>query len=144
LEPAGRVIIPGKRPGILIFPFLHFFRLQLFHLESLADDLASNLPYGKQKLLEMARALASDPELILLDEPAAGLNPPEAEEILQMIRKVRDRGITVLLVEHNIRLVMKISDRIIVLNNGVKIAEGTPAEIRKDERVVTAYLGDTL
>jgi branched-chain amino acid transport system ATP-binding protein len=118
--------------------------LQIFHLENLADDLASNLPYGKQKLVEMTRALASDPELLLLDEPAAGLNQHEAEEILQMIRKVQDRGVTVLLVEHNVRLVMKISERIVVLNNGVKIAEGTPGEIRRDERVITAYLGDTL
>lgn len=118
--------------------------LSLFHLEKYADDLASNLPYGKQKLLEVARALASNPELILLDEPAAGLNSMEAEEILQMIRKIRDHGVTILLVEHNIRLVMKISDKITVLNYGKKIAEGTPTEISKDAGVINAYLGEAI
>ncbi len=115
--------------------------LRFVGIEHRANDLARNLSYGEQRRLEIARALATGPMLLCLDEPAAGFNPAEKEQLLGLIRAIRDRGVTVLLIEHDMRLVMGVTDRIVVLEFGKKIAEGTPSEVRDDPDVVAAYLG---
>lgn len=117
--------------------------LEIFKLSHKKDELAKNLPYGEQRRLEIARALAAQPQLLLLDEPAAGMNPQETAELMDMIRWVRQQfGLTILLIEHDMSLVMGICERIYVLDYGQIIAEGTPAEIKSNPRVIEAYLGE--
>lgn len=111
-------------------------------LASYADETASNLPFGRQRLVEFARALATEPALLLLDEPAAGLNIYETQELSRLILKIRDRGVTCLIVEHDMSLVMNISDEVLVLDQGQKIAEGPPKEIQRNPNVIRIYLGD--
>lgn len=117
--------------------------LTIFHLEEEAHEVAKNLPYGKQRRLEIARALATEPKLLLLDEPAAGMNPQETKELMEMIRWIRKEfNLSILLIEHDMGLVMGVCERIYVLEYGMKIAEGTPEEIKHNKRVIEAYLGE--
>ncbi|MDY2834867.1 MAG: ABC transporter ATP-binding protein [Candidatus Aphodomonas sp.] len=117
--------------------------LRVFDMEEMADWNANSLPYGLQRKLEICRAMATNPKLLLLDEPAAGMNPIETQELMVTIQRIREKfGVTILLIEHDMKLVMGICERIYVLNYGRIIAEGTPAEIRQNREVVAAYLGD--
>lgn len=117
--------------------------LQLFNLDHKRNEIASNLPYGEQRRLEIARALATNPRLLILDEPAAGMNPQETAELMELIRSVRQQfQLTILLIEHDMSLVMGVCERIYVLDYGQIIAEGTPQEIRNNKRVIEAYLGE--
>lgn len=113
-------------------------------LEKKKNELGENLPHGERRLLEIARALAIEPEILLLDEPAAGLNPVETENLGKLIYKIREKGVTIFIVEHDMRLVVEISDEVIVLDYGKKIAEGPPRLIIEDEKVIKAYLGGDL
>lgn len=120
-----------------------FDLLKIFHLEGEANEKAKNLPYGKQRRLEIARALATEPKLLLLDEPAAGMNPQETQELMEMIRWIRQKfDLSILLIEHDMGLVMGVCERIYVLEYGMLIAEGTPDEIKNNRRVIEAYLGE--
>jgi len=115
--------------------------LKFVGLEGQAEQTARNLSYGNQRLLEIARALATGPQLLILDEPAGGMNEQETTRLVELIRSIRDRGITILLIEHDMSLVMRVCEKIVVMEYGLKIAEGSPEEIKGDPRVVEAYLG---
>jgi len=136
------LLLPSSRAAEERFNSRALEVLSVVGLDHRAETVASSLTYGQQRRLEMARALALEPSLLLLDEPSAGMPTHETLELMETVKGFRDQGITIFLVEHDMKMVMGISDRVIVLDNGAKIAEGTPDEVRNNPEVIRAYLGE--
>jgi branched-chain amino acid transport system ATP-binding protein len=139
---AGALRLPSARKEGRAVAHRSMQLLEFVNLHDRAYEESGGLPFGLQRYLEIARALATEPKLLLLDEPASGLDPTESRDLGQLILRIRDRGVTVLLVEHNMEVAMEISDEIVVLNYGKTLAEGTPRQIQNDSAVISAYLGD--
>ena len=139
---AGMLHLPWTKPEERSFRDRSLAAMELLEIAHLADAEATSLSYGQQRSVELARALASEPEMLLLDEPAAGLNMRETADLAKLITRIRDRGVTVLIVEHDMSLVMGISDEVVVLSYGEKIADESPLAVQKDPQVIRVYLGD--